>query len=114
MSTSRERPGRCDYVQDRIREQGALVWRLLASDGDGPLVAFYGELFGRGLQGFSGGGYTMIDTRRLPPGRELSAAQSRLTTGFIAVVSAGYCVILRRFRRGLAHLRLGRDVLFVR
>jgi uncharacterized protein len=30
---------------------------------DGPLVAFYGELFGWGLQGFSGGGYTMIDTR---------------------------------------------------
>jgi uncharacterized protein len=29
---------------------------------DGPLVAFYGELFGWGLQGFSGG-YTMIDTR---------------------------------------------------
>jgi uncharacterized protein len=30
---------------------------------DGPLVAFYGELFGWGLQGFPGGGYTMIDTR---------------------------------------------------
>jgi predicted enzyme related to lactoylglutathione lyase len=30
---------------------------------DAPLVAFYGELFGWGLQGFSGGGYTMIDTR---------------------------------------------------
>ena len=30
---------------------------------DGPLVAFYGELFGWGLQGFSGGGYTMVDTR---------------------------------------------------
>jgi predicted enzyme related to lactoylglutathione lyase len=30
---------------------------------DGPLVAFYGELFGWGLQGFPGGGYTMVDTR---------------------------------------------------
>jgi hypothetical protein len=30
---------------------------------DGPLVAFYGELFGWGLQGYAGGGYTMIDTR---------------------------------------------------
>ena len=30
---------------------------------DGPLVAFYGELFGWGLQGFPGGAYTMIDTR---------------------------------------------------
>jgi len=30
---------------------------------DGLLAAFYGELFGWGLQGFSGGGYTMIDTR---------------------------------------------------
>jgi sulfite reductase alpha subunit-like flavoprotein len=31
VSTSRERPGRRDYVQDRIREQGALVWRLLTA-----------------------------------------------------------------------------------
>ena len=30
---------------------------------DGPLVAFYGELFGWGQQGLPGGGYTMIDTR---------------------------------------------------
>ncbi len=30
---------------------------------DARLVAFYGELFGWGLQSFSGGGYTMIDTR---------------------------------------------------
>jgi uncharacterized protein len=30
---------------------------------DGSLVAFYGELFGWGLQNFPGGGYTMIDTR---------------------------------------------------
>ena len=29
---------------------------------DGPLAAFYGELFGWGLQGLSGGGYTLIDT----------------------------------------------------
>jgi len=33
VATSRERPGRCDHVQDRIREQGALIWRLLAADG---------------------------------------------------------------------------------
>jgi uncharacterized protein len=30
---------------------------------DGPLVTFYGELFGWGLRGFPGGGYTAIDTR---------------------------------------------------
>src|SRR5579863_8393087 len=29
VATSRERPGARDYVQDRIRAQGALVWRLL-------------------------------------------------------------------------------------
>jgi cytochrome P450 / NADPH-cytochrome P450 reductase len=33
VATSRERPGRRVYVQDRIREQGALVWRLLAAEG---------------------------------------------------------------------------------
>jgi cytochrome P450/NADPH-cytochrome P450 reductase len=33
VATSRERPGCRDYVQDRIREQGALAWRLLAADG---------------------------------------------------------------------------------
>jgi len=33
VATSRERPGQRDYVQDRIREQGALVWRLLAAEG---------------------------------------------------------------------------------
>jgi cytochrome P450 / NADPH-cytochrome P450 reductase len=33
VAASRERPGCRDYVQDRIREQGALVWRLLAADG---------------------------------------------------------------------------------
>jgi sulfite reductase (NADPH) flavoprotein alpha-component len=33
VATSREQPGRRDHVQDRIREQGALVWRLLAGDG---------------------------------------------------------------------------------
>jgi len=31
VATSREPPGRRDYVQDRIREQSALVWRLLAA-----------------------------------------------------------------------------------
>ena len=30
---SRERPDRREHVQDRIREQGALVWRLLAAGG---------------------------------------------------------------------------------
>ncbi len=33
VAASRDVPGRRDYVQDRIREQGALVWRLLAADG---------------------------------------------------------------------------------
>ncbi len=33
VAASRERPGSRVYVQDRIREQGALVWRLLAADG---------------------------------------------------------------------------------
>jgi sulfite reductase (NADPH) flavoprotein alpha-component len=33
IATSAEPPGSREYVQDRIREQGALVWRLLAADG---------------------------------------------------------------------------------
>jgi cytochrome P450 / NADPH-cytochrome P450 reductase len=33
VATSREPPGGRDYVQDRIREQGALVWRLLGAGG---------------------------------------------------------------------------------
>ena len=33
FATSRERPGHREYVQDRIREEGALVWRLLAEGG---------------------------------------------------------------------------------
>ena len=33
VATSRERPDRRDYVQDRLREQGALVWRLVAGGG---------------------------------------------------------------------------------
>jgi cytochrome P450/NADPH-cytochrome P450 reductase len=33
VATSRERPDARDYVQDRIRAQGALVWRLLAAGG---------------------------------------------------------------------------------
>jgi cytochrome P450 / NADPH-cytochrome P450 reductase len=33
IAMSRERPGRREYVQDRITEQGALVWRLLRADG---------------------------------------------------------------------------------
>lgn len=33
LVTSRERPGRCEYVQDRLRDQGPLVWRLLEAGG---------------------------------------------------------------------------------
>jgi len=33
VATSRDQPGHPDYVQDRIREQGALVWRLLTAGG---------------------------------------------------------------------------------
>jgi cytochrome P450/NADPH-cytochrome P450 reductase len=33
VAPSREQPGRRVYVQDRIREQGALVWRLLRAGG---------------------------------------------------------------------------------
>jgi len=33
VATSRERPGHREYVQDRITEQGALVWRLLDAGG---------------------------------------------------------------------------------
>jgi cytochrome P450/NADPH-cytochrome P450 reductase len=33
MAASRERPDHREYVQDRIREQGALVWRLLTAGG---------------------------------------------------------------------------------
>jgi uncharacterized protein len=41
----------------------AVVHFEVGAAADGPLVAFYGELFGWGLQGLPGGGYTMIDTR---------------------------------------------------
>jgi len=41
----------------------AVVHFEVGAADDGPLVAFYGELFGWELQGFPGGGYTMIDTR---------------------------------------------------
>ncbi len=41
----------------------AVVHFEVSATDDGPLVAFYGELFGWGLRGFSGGGYTLIDTR---------------------------------------------------
>jgi predicted enzyme related to lactoylglutathione lyase len=41
----------------------AVVHFEVGATDDGPLVAFYGELFGWGLRGLSGGGYTMIDTR---------------------------------------------------
>jgi cytochrome P450 / NADPH-cytochrome P450 reductase len=33
IATSRERPGFRDYVQDRIKEQGGLIWRLLGAGG---------------------------------------------------------------------------------
>jgi sulfite reductase (NADPH) flavoprotein alpha-component len=33
IAASRERPDRRDYVQNHLREQGALVWRLLAAGG---------------------------------------------------------------------------------
>jgi sulfite reductase alpha subunit-like flavoprotein len=33
LVTSREQPGRCEYVQDRLRDQGALIWRLLETGG---------------------------------------------------------------------------------
>ena len=33
VAASRERPGHRDHVQDRIREQGALAWRLLGAGG---------------------------------------------------------------------------------
>lgn len=41
----------------------AVVHFEVGAADDGPLVAFYGELFGWGLQSFPGGSYTMIDTR---------------------------------------------------
>jgi predicted enzyme related to lactoylglutathione lyase len=41
----------------------AVVHFEVGAADDAPLVAFYGELFGWGLRGFPGGGYTMIDTR---------------------------------------------------
>ena len=33
VAMSREQPGHREYVQDRIRAQGALVWRMLAAGG---------------------------------------------------------------------------------
>jgi cytochrome P450/NADPH-cytochrome P450 reductase len=33
IAASRERPGHRDYVQDRLREHGALLWRLLSAGG---------------------------------------------------------------------------------
>jgi uncharacterized protein len=40
----------------------AVVHFEVGGPDDQPLVAFYGELFGWGLQPFGGGGYTMVDT----------------------------------------------------
>ena len=41
----------------------AVVHFEVGAAADGPLVAFYGGLFGWGLQALPGGGYTLIDTR---------------------------------------------------
>jgi predicted enzyme related to lactoylglutathione lyase len=41
----------------------AVVHFEIGAAQDAPLVAFYGELFGWGLNGSPGGGYTLIDTR---------------------------------------------------
>jgi uncharacterized protein len=41
----------------------AVVHFEVGAADDGPLVAFYSQMFGWGLRGFPGGGYTMIDTR---------------------------------------------------
>jgi hypothetical protein len=41
----------------------AVVHFEIGAAADGPLTAFYGELFGWHLQGDPGGGYTVIDTR---------------------------------------------------
>jgi uncharacterized protein len=41
----------------------AVVHFEVGAADDGPLVAFYADLFGWGLEGVPGGGYTMIDTR---------------------------------------------------
>lgn len=41
----------------------AVVHFEVGAADDGPLVAFYQELFGWGVEGFPGGGYTVIDTR---------------------------------------------------
>jgi uncharacterized protein len=45
---------------------------------DGPLVAFYGELFDWGLQPFAGGGYTTVDTRG---GSGINGGIGKSTTG---------------------------------
>jgi uncharacterized protein len=41
----------------------AVVHFEVSAPDDGPLAAFYGKVFGWGLHDFSGGGYTVIDTR---------------------------------------------------
>jgi len=54
-----------------------VLFEVGAAD-DGPLVAFYGELFGWEARGSSGGGYTMIDTRG---GSGISGGISKSQTG---------------------------------
>jgi predicted enzyme related to lactoylglutathione lyase len=56
----------------------AVVHFEVGAADDGPLVAFYGELFGWGLQGLPGGGYTMIDTRG---GRGINGGIGKSRTG---------------------------------
>ncbi len=56
----------------------AVVHFEVGAADDGPLVAFYGELFGWALRGFPGGGYTMVDTRG---GRGINGGIGRSQTG---------------------------------
>jgi len=56
----------------------AVVHFEVGAADDGPLAAFYGELFGWGLQGFAGGGYTLIDTRG---GRGINGGIGKSQTG---------------------------------
>src|SRR5215472_14316798 len=58
-----DRAGTSTFRRRGQRVGNAVVHFEVGAADDGPLVAFYGELFGWGLQGFSGGGYTMVDTR---------------------------------------------------
>lgn len=56
----------------------AVVHFEVGAADDGPLVAFYGELFDWGLRSSPGGGYTMIDTRG---GRGINGGIGKSQTG---------------------------------